>query len=88
VNAGESKEKVLEYTSKHGYHWTNLMLAEGDKTAEAWGASGIPVIALVAPDGKVAYSQVGFDESIPEAVRSRLSKIDPKFANGVAASNK
>jgi len=49
-----------EFLKENHYGWTNL---RGDReTAAAWMLNGVPLVAVIDPEGKIAYYHVGYEQ--------------------------
>lgn len=66
INAYDSKENVSWFCNKHNIKYPVLL--KGRNVTEQYGVSGYPTIFILDRDGKIIYSQAGFDESKTEQV--------------------
>ena len=66
-----------EFLQKNHYGWTNL---RGDReTADAWMVNGIPLVAVIDSEGKIAYYHSGYEQPEEMAIVAALQKINPNF---------
>jgi thiol-disulfide isomerase/thioredoxin len=85
VTKDQEPDKAHEFLAKHHYDWTNVQDDKDGKTSESWGAYGIPTLALVDKEGKVAfYGGYGLNEE--GDLRAALHKIDPVFPQASSTS--
>lgn len=86
VNWGDDDPSpAREFLKKNNYDWTNLR-ADKETTA-AWMLNGVPLVAIVDPQGHIAYYHTGYEQPEEIAIVEVLRKIDPAFKTGVAPCN-
>ncbi len=84
ITKDEEPDKAREFLAKNHYEWPNAQDDKDGKASEAWGAHGIPTLALVDKEGKIAfYGGYGLNEDAD--LRAALHRIDPVFPE--ASSN-
>jgi len=76
----EDRNTALEFLRKNKYDWLNLRDVKGE-TAKSWMLNGVPLLAIIAPDGTIAYYHTGYEEPEETAILDALKKIDPSFAS-------
>jgi len=77
VNLYESAADGMEFIRKHHYGWTNL---RGDSdTPTAWMLNGIPLVAVIGPDGNLAYYHNSYQQSEETLIVEKLREVDPKL---------
>lgn len=59
------KDKGIEYPA----------LLNGDDAAKSYGVSGYPSLVIVGPDGKIAYSTAGYDQTMDIQIIQIIKKI-------------
>lgn len=79
VTKDEEADKALEFLAKNHYEWPNAQDDKDGHTSEAWSAEGIPKLALVDKEGKIAFYRAGYGTNEEKELRAALHKIDPVF---------
>jgi len=83
VNWGDDDPTAArEFLQKHNYGWTNLR-ADTETTA-AWMLNGVPLVAIVHPQGHIVYYHSGYEQPEEIAIVDALRKINPGFKSGVS----
>ena len=62
-----------EFNQEYGVTFPTLLDGEGYPASNAYGLTSVPTIFLIAPDGKVQVSCMGFSKSDLEKIASELS---------------
>ena len=62
-----------EFNKEYGVTFPTLVDSEGYPASNAYGLTSVPTIFLIAPDGKVKVSCMGFSKSDLEKIASELS---------------
>lgn len=75
VNFYDDTNAAIEFLKQHRYNWTNL-LGDGE-TATAWMLNGVPLVAVVDPEGRIAYYHNGYEQPEETAIVEVLRKINP-----------
>jgi thiol-disulfide isomerase/thioredoxin len=66
-----------EFLKKNHYRWTNL---QGDSaTVAAWMLNGVPLVAVIDPEGNIAYYHTGYEQPEETSIVDVLRKINPIF---------
>jgi thiol-disulfide isomerase/thioredoxin len=82
INIYDDTNTAIVFLRKHGYGWTNL---RGDsETATAWMLNGVPLVAVIDPEGNIAYYHSGYEPPEETAILDALRKINPMFRTGAA----
>jgi peroxiredoxin len=63
-----------EFNQEYGVTFPTLVDAEGYPASNAYGLTNVPTIFLIAPDGKVKVSCMGFSKSDLENIAGELSQ--------------
>lgn len=63
-----------EFNNEYGVTFPTLVDAEGYPASNAYGLTNVPTIFLIAPDGKVKVSCMGFSKSDLEKISAELSQ--------------
>jgi thiol-disulfide isomerase/thioredoxin len=80
VNWNDDRSAATEFLRKNNYHWLNLRDVQGE-TAKSWRLNGVPLLAIIAPDGTIAYYHTGYEEPEQKAILDALKKVDPAYSN-------
>ena len=67
-----------EFNREYGVTFTTLLDSEGYLASNVYGLTNVPTIFLIAPNGKVQVSCMGFSKSDLEKIASELS-LDKKL---------
>lgn len=67
-----------EFNREYGVTFPTLLDSEGYPASNAYGLTNVPTIFLIAPNGKVQVSCMGFSKSDLEKIASELS-LDKKL---------
>ena len=70
--APEAEEVVRKFKEKHSIDYP--LLANAQKSAQAYGVRGYPMMFLVGKDGKVAWEGHFEDETLHKAIAAALGK--------------
>jgi thioredoxin-like negative regulator of GroEL len=73
VNFGDRQETIAVYLAKEKLALVAARQEKGE-VSDAFGVRTYPTTYVIAPDGKVAWRMVGFDEA---SLRSALDKVAP-----------
>jgi thiol-disulfide isomerase/thioredoxin/outer membrane lipoprotein-sorting protein len=84
INWSDDRNTALEFLRKNNYDWLNLRDVKGE-TAKSWMLNGVPLLAIIDPEGTVAYYHSGYEQPLETAIVEALKKVDPKFS-GLSAS--
>jgi thiol-disulfide isomerase/thioredoxin len=77
VNLYDDTMAATKFLNEHRYGWTNL---RGDSdTATAWMLNGVPLVAVIDPEGRIAYYHSGYEQPEETAIVEVLRKINPSF---------
>jgi len=74
---GISQDDVLstkEFNKEYGITFTTLLDSPGYPASNAYGLTNVPTIFLVAPDGTVKVSCMGFDKAALEKITAELAQ--------------
>ncbi len=83
INWGDDDPKTaLEFLKKNHYEWINLRA--DSETTTAWMLNGVPLVAVIDPQGNIAYYHTGYEEPEEAAIVKALRKINPSFSTGAA----
>ena len=83
INWGDDDPKTaLEFLKKNHYDWINLRA--DSETASAWMLNGVPLVAVIDPEGNIAYYHNGYEEPEERAIVNALRKINPIFSTATA----
>ena len=83
INWGDDDPTAaLEFLKKNHYEWINLR-ADNETTA-AWMLNGVPLVAVIDPQGEIAYYHTGYEEPEEAAIVKALRKINPSLSTGAA----
>ena len=83
INWGDDDPKTaLEFLKKNHYDWINLRA--DSETASAWMLNGVPLVAVIDPEGNIAYYHNGYEEPEETAIVNALRKINPIFSTATA----
>ncbi len=83
INWGDDDPKTaLEFLKKNHYDWINLRA--DTETASAWMLNGVPLVAVIDPEGNIAYYHNGYEEPEERAIVNALRKINPIFSTATA----
>jgi thiol-disulfide isomerase/thioredoxin len=79
VNWGdEDLNTAREFLRKNNYDWTNLRA--DNEISKAWMLNGVPLVAIIDPQGKIAYYHTGYEQPEEAAIVEVLRKINPAFS--------
>lgn|SRR5437667_1473816 len=83
INWGDDDPKTaLEFLKENHYDWINLRA--DTETASAWMLNGVPLVAVIDPEGNIAYYHPGYEEPEERAIVNALRKINPIFSIATA----
>jgi hypothetical protein len=78
VNWGdEDLTAARKFLQKNNYDWINLRA--DNETSKAWMLNGVPLVAIIDPQGKIAYYHTGYERPEEVAIAEALRKINPAF---------
>jgi thiol-disulfide isomerase/thioredoxin/outer membrane lipoprotein-sorting protein len=81
VNWGdEDRTAAREFLHKNNYDWINLHADE--ETSSAWLLHGVPLVAIIDPEGKIAYYHTGYEQPQEVAIAEVLRNINPTLNAG------
>ena len=86
VTKDEEADKAREFLAKNHYEWPNAQDDKDGHTSEAWSAEGIPKLALVDKEGKIAFYRAGYGTNEEKELRAALHKIDPVFPESTSTA--
>jgi peroxiredoxin len=70
----DDARSTREFNQEYGVKFLTLLDADGYPASNAYGLTNVPTIFLVAPDGTVKVSAVGFDKAALEKIASELAQ--------------
>jgi peroxiredoxin len=70
----DDASSTKEFNQEYGVTFPTLVDAEGYPASNAYGLTNVPTIFLIAPDGKVKVSCMGFSKSDLENIAAELSQ--------------
>ncbi len=78
-----------EFCEEYGLHFPALLDEEGYPASNKYGLTNVPTLFLIAPDGKVQVSSVGFSKADIEKISAELGRYlnrppAPAFLSGEA----
>jgi thiol-disulfide isomerase/thioredoxin len=73
----EDANAAREFLRKNHFGWINLR-ADSESTT-AWMLNGVPLVAIIDPQGVVAYYHAGYEQPEETAMFDILHKINPTF---------
>ena len=81
VNWGDDDQTAAkEFLHKNNYEWINLHA--DNEASKAWMLNGVPLVAIIDPDGKIAYYHTGYEQPEEVAIVEVLRKLNPAFNAG------
>jgi thiol-disulfide isomerase/thioredoxin len=80
INWMDDRNNALEFLRKNKCNWLNLRDVKGE-TAKSWMLNGVPLLAIITPNGTIAYYHTDYEEPEETAILDTLKKIDPRFAS-------
>lgn len=89
VNLDRKLEAGLKYVEAKGVDFPSVF-DEGGKVATSFGVRSIPSMLIIGPDGKVAYSEVGFNHRALPEIKSTITRLlgkDGKDSGGAGLSD-
>jgi thiol-disulfide isomerase/thioredoxin len=78
VDEDEFPERGDKSFREHKYSWKNVHDA-GQVNRRSWGASGVPLLALVDRDGKVVWTTGGMSKGFAEVLKAQLERPELKL---------
>lgn len=66
-----------EFLKRNKYDWINLRA--DNEISKAWMLNGVPLVAIIDPNGKIAYYHSGYEQPEEAAIAEVLRKINPAF---------
>jgi thiol-disulfide isomerase/thioredoxin len=73
INVHDPTATIASFKKRHGPTYT--ILADGEKTGDAYGVGSYPALVLIGKDGKIAYSSLGlFETELGAAIKATLAK--------------
>ena len=76
-----------EYAEEYGITFPTLIDAEGYPVSNQYGLTNVPTVLLVAPDGKVKFSDNGFSKKELEGISAELARHTGKPVAPVFRAN-
>jgi peroxiredoxin len=70
----DDARSTKEFNREYGVKFPTLLDVDGYPVSNAYGLTNVPTIFLVAPDGKVTVSCMGFDKAALEKIASELAQ--------------
>lgn len=70
----DDARSTKEFNQEYGITFTTLLDASGYPASKAYGLTNVPTIFLVAPDGTVKVSCMGFDKAALETITAELAQ--------------
>ncbi len=70
----DDARSTKEFNQEYGVTFPTLVDTEGYPASNAYGLTNVPTIFLIAPDGKVKVSCLGFSKSDLENIAAELSE--------------
>jgi thiol-disulfide isomerase/thioredoxin len=80
INTSDDTGDAQQVMSDPAYADFTFGLDGDGSIAKAWGASALPTMVLVRPDGKVDESRVGYDPYLGSRLRAWVRGVRPKDA--------
>lgn len=68
-------EDTREFVDKHGVKFPALLDDAGYPASNAYGLTNVPTIFLIAPDGKIQMTSVGFSKADIEKIASEAARV-------------
>jgi peroxiredoxin len=69
-----------EFCGEFGIKFPALVDGEGYPTSNQYGLTNVPSIFLIAPDGKVTATSIGFDKAVLEQIAAEAARASGKPA--------
>lgn len=70
----DDARSTREFNEEYGVHFPTLLDDSGYKASNAYGLTNVPTIFLIAPDGTVKVSCMGFDKAALEKMAAELAQ--------------
>lgn len=70
----DDARSTKEFNQEYGVTFTTLLDGSGYPTSNAYGLTNVPTIFLVAPDGTVKVTCMGFDKAALEKITAELAQ--------------
>jgi peroxiredoxin len=70
----DDPRSTKEFNQEYGVNFPVLIDSEGYPVSNAYGLTNVPTILLLAPDGKVIVSCMGFDKAALEKISKELGQ--------------
>jgi peroxiredoxin len=70
----DDARSTKEFNKEHGVKFPTLLDTQGYPVSNAYGLASVPTIFLIAPDGKVLVSEMGFNKGDLEAIADELAE--------------
>ena len=70
----DDARSTKEFNKEYGVSFTTLLDSSGYPVSNAYGLTNVPTIFLVAPDGTVKVSCMGFDKAALERITAELAQ--------------
>ncbi len=74
VNLDRKLEAGLKYVEAKGVDFPSVF-DEGGRVSTSFGVRSIPSMLIIGPDGKVAYSEVGFNPRALPEIKSTINRL-------------
>lgn len=83
----DNARNTKEFNQEYGVTFPTLLDDEGYAVSNAYGLTNVPTVFLIAPDGTVKISCIGFDKAALEEISSELAQfqkisVTPLFLPG------
>ena len=69
---------TLEYAKEFGVKFPSLIDGEGYPASNQYGLTNVPSVFLIAPDGKVLATSIGFDKAALEKMATEIASASGK----------
>jgi thiol-disulfide isomerase/thioredoxin len=76
VNQAQPKQEVATFLTTRGWDLT-VALDLDQKVGKLYGVEGIPHTVVIGPDGKIAWSKVGYTPTAAKELREAIQKLLP-----------
>lgn len=70
----DDARSTKEFNREYGVTFLTLVDDDGYPASNAYGLTNVPTVFLIAPDGKVKVSCVGFDKAALETIANELAQ--------------
>jgi peroxiredoxin len=70
----DDAQKTNQFNKEYGVKFPTLLDTQGYPVSNAYGLTSVPTIFLIAPDGKVLVSEMGFNKGDLETIADELAE--------------